>query len=1041
MRINNNIRFFFFFFFVATAAMALAQKPYFQQEVNYTIKVNLDDTKHTLTGDISFEYINHSPDQLSEIWVHLWPNAFKNRRSAFCKQKLRQGKADFYFAKDTDLGSIKSLDFMVDGAKAAWKYDPQNPDIARIPLASPLKSGGKIVVTTPFVVKIPASFSRLGHVGTSYQITQWYPKPAVYDRDGWHAMPYLDQGEFYSEFGSFDVKITLPENYVVGATGMLQNAAEWAFLSKKEAETRAVMATLEETTKTTKRKRVDTNDLDSFPPSANTFKTLHYKADNVHDFAWFADKRFYVLKDTARLASGKTVDCWGMFTKSDFKHWKKGAFYVKRSVEFYSKNVGEYPWPHATAVHSALSAGGGMEYPMITVIGNSDSDKSLDLVITHEVGHNWFYGLLASNERDHSWMDEGMNSYYEDRYMRTYYGSGSMDDQIPKKIFDPLKYGSLVENVLLVLARNGENTSADINADKMSNIAYGVQAYMKTSFCMRWLENAVGVEKYDAAMQAYFKEWRFKHPQPEDFSASMTKSGIDINWFMAQMQTRKKSDPALKNATIDANGNTVLKVKEKGQITAPFSVSAMKNGQPTATKWFSPEAGQTLFNMGKTDADAFLLNNEGIALDNNAANNNLKTNGLFKKGERLNIGLIKPFERRGKKNLGVLPWVGWNNYDKGMAGLLLYNPPLPGQKIQYYLAPGIALNNGEFVGGGDIRYRLHPVNGAIKRVTVGVNGRTFNENLLGRDEKYLSRFYRITPWVQADFRSSNTALRQSVAVRWNYIGLENGFDTAGVKKPDYISNIWETKYQLSNLGKPNPYDLTLALEGQNWDDDGIAKKYLRLGLEWKQSFFYTDKRKVNFRFYGGYFIQNSSRERKSLGFGADDPFARGSLSLAQNGYTDYKHDYLYLNRNGSSGFANRQIQQAEGGFKYAFGSQYQASGDVGHSNNYLFAVNLEADLPKKLPLGIPLKPYFDLGYADLGYLPSGGTEPSSLFWSGGFALSFLNGYFNVYFPAINSQNINRLYKETSKGNYLRRITWSIKMNGLEPLGMADRLLK
>jgi hypothetical protein len=198
---------------------------------------------------------------------------------------------------------------------------------------------------------------------------------------------------------------------------------------------------------------------------------------------------------------------------------------------------------------------------------------------------------------------------------------------------------------------------------------------------------------------------------------------------------------------------------------------------------------------------------------------------------------------------------------------------------------------------------------------------------------------------------------------------------------------------------------------------------------------------VNFRFYGGYFIQNSSRERKSLGFGADDPFARGSLSLAQNGYTDYKHDYLYLNRNGSSGFANRQIQQAEGGFKYAFGSQYQASGDVGHSNNYLFAVNLEADLPKKLPLGIPLKPYFDLGYADLGYLPSGGTEPSSLFWSGGFALSFLNGYFNVYFPAINSQNINRLYKETSKGNYLRRITWSIKMNGLEPLGMADRLLK
>ncbi|NJN36802.1 MAG: hypothetical protein HC794_06775, partial [Nitrospiraceae bacterium] len=186
-------------------------------------------------------------------------------------------------------------------------------------------------------------------------------------------------------------------------------------------------------------------------------------------------------------------------------------------------------------------------------------------------------------------------------------------------------------------------------------------------------------------------------------------------------------------------------------------------------------------------------------------------------------------------------------------------------------------------------------------------------------------------------------------------------------------------------------------------------------------------------------LANTHRDRKSIGFDANDFISRGTLSLAQNGYTDYKRDYLYFNRNGSNGLANRQVQLAEGGFKYAFGQQYAQTGDVGHSNNYLFALNLEADLPKRLPLGIPLKPYFDLGYADLGYLPAGGAEPSKLFWSGGFQLSFLQGYFNIYFPAVNSDNLNRLYKETSKGNYLRRITWSIKLDGLEPLQFADRL--
>ena len=157
--------------------------------------------------------------------------------------------------------------------QTTWQYDPENPDVALLKLPQPLAPGARITIATPFVLRIPASFSRLGHVGTSYQMTQWYPKPAVYDNRGWHAMPYLDQGEFFSEFGAFDVSITLPDNYVVGATGVLQTPSEMDFLVKKELESREKLAAGIDKSK------------DPFPASSATMKTIRYTAGDVHDFA------------------------------------------------------------------------------------------------------------------------------------------------------------------------------------------------------------------------------------------------------------------------------------------------------------------------------------------------------------------------------------------------------------------------------------------------------------------------------------------------------------------------------------------------------------------------------------------------------------------------------------------------------------------------------------------------------------------------------------------------------------------------------------
>ena len=237
MKANLTLLLFFFSFL----GKLVAQKAYFQQEVNYQIAVSLDDKKHVLSGNIEMEYHNNAPDALDFIYILLQPNAYKSKNSAFAKQELRNGSTRFYFAESSEMGNLSNLNFEIDGKKVEVEVDKTNPDVAKVKLSSPIPSGKSVKITTPFTYKIPFPFSRGGHAGQQYLMTQWYPRPAVYDAAGWHPQPYLDMGEFYQEFGSFDVSITLPENYVVGATGVLQTASEVEFLKEKATYTEGVL--------------------------------------------------------------------------------------------------------------------------------------------------------------------------------------------------------------------------------------------------------------------------------------------------------------------------------------------------------------------------------------------------------------------------------------------------------------------------------------------------------------------------------------------------------------------------------------------------------------------------------------------------------------------------------------------------------------------------------------------------------------------------------------------------------------------------------
>lgn len=484
---------------------------YWQQQVDYIIDVSLNTREKTLDGFEKLTYHNNSPDTLSYIWFHLWPNAYKNDRTAFSDQMLRNGNTKFYFAKKEERGYINRLDFKVGGVTARTEDHPQHIDIIKVLLPSPLPPGAQVTITTPFHVKLPYNFSRGGYAGQSFQVTQWYPKPAVYDTAGWHPMPYLDQGEFYSEFGSYDVRITLPKNYVVAATGVLQNAEEkqWLKTRTPDAVKTASASPAPKpqskpvTSKSVPAKKSSTATSKPSPtpaPPVET-KTLQYVQKNVHDFAWFAARDFIVESDTCQLPSGKVVEAFAYYTPREAKTWKKSLQYLKDAVRFYSDEVGEYPYQTVSVVQGPESFGGGMEYPTITVISPMPDAKTLDLVIAHEVGHNWFYGILASNERIYPWMDEGINSYYEQQYEQYKYGKSYHEEEV----------------LFQTLVEKREDQPMASTAESFTPENYGLVAYYKTSQWVKLLEQSLGAERFKSLMQQYYQQWKFKHPQPQDF--------------------------------------------------------------------------------------------------------------------------------------------------------------------------------------------------------------------------------------------------------------------------------------------------------------------------------------------------------------------------------------------------------------------------------------------------------------------------------------------------------------------------------------------
>ena len=983
---------------------------YFQQKVDTYIDVELDDENHILRGFEKMVYYNNSSLNLDKIIIHLWPNAYKNSNTNLAKQKYSDGSTSFKYAESIDLGYIDSLDFKVNGEIVKWQFLNEQIDISELLLTKPLKPGDSIIITTPFRVKIPSGkFSRLGHIGQSYQITQWFAKPAVFDKNGWHPMSYLDQGEFFSEFGNYDVSITVPKNYVLMATGDLQNKEELEFLNEKAELTSQLI----KENKLAVRDSLGRKDM-SFPKSSVEKKTLRFIQKNVHDFAWFTDKRYHVLKGEVNVNNRK-ITSWALFTNNEAKLWRRSIEYINDATRYFSKWVGEYPYNHVTAVDGTISAGGGMEYPNITVIGSSGDSKSLETVIVHEVGHNWYYGILGSNERENAWMDEGLNTYIEIRYMEEKYPNGYFrkKDSTQNKsrgisLNIPMEEKELQHIAYQFNASRNYDQPLKMGSKDFTQMNYGAMVYCKTGIGFHYLKAFLGEALFDNCMNEYFNQWKFKHPNPNDIKIvfeNVSKENLD--WFFEDyIKTTKKTDYSLKKVSKINDQEYLIKLKNVTGYNSPIPVQMINDSNEIISeKWINGFKKDTTF-VYKTSVkpSRIAMDYDVITTDYNYKNHIAKANGIFKFYKPIKFKFLPISINNNKENLIYYsPIIAGNAYDKTMVGIALYNSGINDKKVEWLINPLYGFGSKKLVGSGKIQTNIN-TNGLFPRIELGYKIRSYNNehNELYKEQRWTKQE------IFTDLRIKSKNLRSSPfqkiivrTIRVDDFGPDGTFiwPAEPIGKTAYYGEI---EYNLKSRQILKPKELKLNyIYGFNENINLVNCLQLTSKIEKSYN---KSSDKIRWRFFAGYHFNQDISKQYSF------------YLSGKNGRTDYLYDNIYLGRNSSNQehLLSRQNDNSYGGFK--------VMDTTLRSNSWMISNNFKMDIPK-LPIGI---------FADLGiFKSSSGDNKIKWGYNAGIYTSIVvnEEIIGIYLPILYSDNIGGTLNDFK---VLQRINFIFNLKSINP---------
>ena len=551
-------------------------REYWQQRVDYTIKVALDTADERITGTVSIRYANNSPDTLRYAWMQLDQNLFRpgSTGSLLFASESRFGGAGFKggfelerVAQCIDTGGQRRSG----AAPQQRRAKPRPPSASAAPcpavslktrvddtmmymdLVRPVPPGGTTVFEIAYAFNVPEhGADRMGRDGNLYEIAQWYPRMAVYDDvSGWNTDRYLGQGEFYLEYGNIDYEVTLPAGFIVAGTGVLLNPADVLTAVQRE---RLVAAAKSDTTVhilTEPELRSG-----SARPMREGSLTWRFRAENVRDAAWAASPEY--LWDAT---SWQGILAHAYYRPTALDTWKDAARMSRYSVQEYSTRWFRYPYPQISAIEGPVS---GMEYPMIAMEARGDSVPDLFRVVTHEIGHSWYPMIVGSDERRHAWMDEGFNTF-----INTFAEEGfwKRDDSSVR-----LRERQLVARADQMPTAQPMMTPA--NRYKTSSNLLSL-AYVKPSIVLLTLRNKVlPPTVFDSAFREYTRRWAFKHPQPADFFRTVEEvSGRDLGWFWRGFfYTSAALDQSVESVKQETGGPTDVTLANLGDAVMPVEL-------------------------------------------------------------------------------------------------------------------------------------------------------------------------------------------------------------------------------------------------------------------------------------------------------------------------------------------------------------------------------------------------------------------------------------------------------------------------------------
>ena len=534
---------------ILTAALSAfsTEAPYFQQHVNYTVQAKLHHLQHRLSVKEKLVYTNHSPDTLATLYFHLYFNKF--RSGAYTDKGV---------VRDNDDGFIQ-IDSLWENGFLSSRYSIDHT-LMTLPLSNALAPEDSIVLDFNYLSQLPHSEGRYGFMGDHNDVGNWLVVPLVYDPRGWHLHQHIDS-EFYQEWGDFDVRLTVPRGFIVGASGDLQNA-DSALQDTSAAVYQWRMDNLHDTTQTTQ---------------------WHYIARNVTDFAWTADPEYrYYTESWQGIAVNYLV------MRANYNAWKKEIGAGLGVMRLLSSLVGSYPYKQITVADTYIQAG-GMEYPNIVFI-NTWATPHRDPayfrgVVIHEIAHNWFFGLLASNQTEFEWQDEGFTQFAEIICMEKLYGRRANMGHRRQGWFG--LFNSIERNDrdmsmyhYLRFARSGREIDPINTMPDRFRSGINIASYDKMAMVLGMLEDVMGSTYFWQGMQNYYRAWNHKHPQPEDFIRVMEKTAQrPLKWFfdawVYQVRTLDLAVEKLTQSRAAGGYDAKVYLKNLGDIPMPFDLLAV----------------------------------------------------------------------------------------------------------------------------------------------------------------------------------------------------------------------------------------------------------------------------------------------------------------------------------------------------------------------------------------------------------------------------------------------------------------------------------